>query len=159
MARVYLETSFISACVTQRKDVGSLYRRGASREWWEIQSGRHELFASAEVMAELSHADYPQSAEALNWLRDIPLADIDDEVRGFAGILVREHAMPAPVAGDAIHVAAGCVHAMDYILSWNVRHLANPNKLVHLRTICIRAGYIPPRIITPDLLWEENDAQ
>src|SRR5205085_6318242 len=52
MARVYLETSFISACVTNRTDVASLYRKQVSNEWWETQRSRHELFVSAEVTEE-----------------------------------------------------------------------------------------------------------
>lgn len=154
MARVYLETSFVNACVTTRTDVRSLYRRDTSREWWETQAAAHRLFVSVEVLAELSHPDYPQGPDALAWIEAVPLVDVDEEVRGFANILVRERVMPAPVAGDAVHIAAACVHAMDYVLSWNVRHLANPHKVVHLRTMCIRAGYLPPRIVTPDLLWE-----
>jgi hypothetical protein len=157
MARVYLETSFISACVTTRADPASIYRRDTSIDWWRAQAPRHELFISAEVIAELSHPDFASGIEALEQIRDVPLLDIDAEVRGFAQILVRERVMPAPIAGDAIHVAVACVHAADYVLSWNVRHLANPNKITHLRTICVRAGYLPPRIVTPELLWETTD--
>jgi len=39
-------------------------------------------------------------------------------------------------------------------MSWNVRHLANPNKTAHLRAVCRRLGLVPPQIVTPDLLWE-----
>ena len=46
MARVYLETSFVSACVTSRKDLASRYRRETSLEWWRVQSRRHALFLS-----------------------------------------------------------------------------------------------------------------
>lgn len=157
MARVYLETSFISACVTTRTDPASVYRREASRDWWVSQSSVHKLHISAEVINELSSPSYPVSADALRWIEDVPLLEINDEVVGFAEILVQHQVMPSPVAGDALHVAVACVHDLDYILSWNVRHLANPNKLTHLRTICVRAGYLPPRIVTPDLLWEDND--
>ncbi|MCY2954071.1 MAG: type II toxin-antitoxin system VapC family toxin [Planctomycetota bacterium] len=157
MPRVYLETSFVSACVSNRTDAASIYRREASRDWWQAQGPRHELFVSLAVLAELSAPAYPMSREALDWVMNIPSLEIDEEVRGFAEILVRERVMPSPVAGDAIHVAVACVHDLDYLLSWNVRHLANPNKLTHLRTICVRVGYLPPRILTPDLLWEDPD--
>lgn len=156
MARVYLETSFISALVTTRTDVASMYRRDASREWMESQSRRHELFASLEVINELDRPAFRQRAEALDIVRQLPLLTIDDAVVGFAELLIREHVMPGPLSGDALHVAASCLHRMDYLLSWNVRHLANANKLQHLQTICLRVAVFAPRIVTPDLLWETN---
>lgn len=154
MARVYLETSFISACVTDRTDPVSAYRRQTSEEWWNTQAWRHDCCVSSEVIAELSHPAFARSEAALNLVAKTPLLPLTDEVAGLAAILVRDKAMPRPTAGDAVHVAAAAVHAMDYLLTWNVRHLANPNKLEHLRTICLRVGILPPRIVTPDLLWE-----
>jgi len=84
----------------------------------------------------------------------LELLEITDEVIGVADILIREYAMPAPVAGDAMHVAVCAVYEMEYLLSWNVRHLANPNKAKHVRLICRRLGLVPPEIVTPDLFWE-----
>jgi hypothetical protein len=54
MARVYLETSFVSACVTDRQDAASVYRHDVSNRWWAEQRARHEVSISAEVIAELS---------------------------------------------------------------------------------------------------------
>lgn len=65
--------------------------------------------------------------------------------------------MPGPVAGDAIHVAIACWHEVAYLLSWNVKHLANPRKVRHVETICRRRGLVPPRILTPDMLWDEDE--
>jgi predicted nucleic acid-binding protein len=154
MARTYLETSFVSACVTDRQDVASSYRRQMSREWWETQRARHELFVSAEVFAELSHPAFRVRDDALRLIAGLPRLAINDDIRGLARLLVREKVMPGPVAGDAVHVAVATVHGLDYLLSWNVRHLANPNKLEHLRRVCRRVGLMPPLILTPDLLWE-----
>ena len=110
-----------------RTDAASIYRRDTSRDWWQTQAGKHELFISAEVLTELSSPTYPMSQQALDWVSDTPLLPINEEVIGFAEVLARRQAMPAPVAGDAIHVAVATVHDLDYVLSWNVRHLANPN--------------------------------
>lgn len=79
------------------------------------------------------------------------------EVTGLARILIDQRVMPAPLAGDAIHVAAAAFYRIDFVLSWNVRHLANPNKARHLATICMRLGFVPPQIVTPDFLWEPPD--
>ncbi|MCK6485129.1 MAG: hypothetical protein HUU22_00820 [Phycisphaerae bacterium] len=66
--------------------------------------------------------------------------------------------MPRPsVAGDAVHVAAATIHRMDYLVTWNVQHMANPNKRSHFATICLRLGLLPPQIVTPDLLVEYDE--
>jgi hypothetical protein len=86
---------------------------------------------------------------------NLEILPLTQEVRGLAKTLVREKVMPGPDgSGDAVHVAVATVHRMNFVLSWNVRHLANVNKLEHLRVICQRLGYIPPVITTPEVLWE-----
>lgn len=157
MARVYLETSFISACVTSRQDLGSRYRKETSLAWWRFQSRRHSLSVSAEVVRELSSPSYPARDRALEFIGGIPLLALDVEVQGLARILIREKVMPGPIAGDAIHVAVACWHEVEYLLSWNVKHLANPRKVRHLETVCLRLGLVAPRILTPDMLWEEDE--
>ena len=154
MDRVYLETSFVSACVTSRVDSKSQYRREVSREWWAVQSTHFDLVSSLEVIRELSQPEHAERDAALALIANVPLLDLDDEVAGVATVFVREFVMPKPVAGDALHVAAAAVHAVPYILSWNVRHLANPNKEAHLLVVCRRLGLAAPKIVTPDFLWE-----
>ena len=67
--------------------------------------------------------------------------------------------MPAPaIGGDAVHVAVAVAHRMDYILTWNVKHLANRNKRAHFAVICMRLGLVPPLIVPPDMLQEFEDA-
>lgn len=158
MARVYLDTSFISACVSTREDPASIVRREASLEWMATQRPRHSVFISSVVLDELEDPAFVASPEAIKLAADIELLDITDQVSGVATVLVQENVMPGPAhAGDAVHVAASAVHRVDYLLSWNVRHLANPNKVRHLQTICRRLGLIPPTIMTPETLWEDSE--
>lgn len=156
MARVYLETSLISACVSTKTDLASLYQRKSSLEWLEVQGPLHQLYISAEVTDELDSPSYPRRHEAMDLCARFGLLAVNDDVVGLAKVLVRERVMPGPVAGDAVHVAAACVHRMNYLLSWNVRHLANRNKVAHLQVVCLRLGYMPPLILTPELLWERS---
>ncbi|MFG0283101.1 MAG: hypothetical protein ACF8R7_01645 [Phycisphaerales bacterium JB039] len=155
MARVYLETSFISACVTDREDAASVYRRETSLEWWEKQGPRHELVVSTEVLAELDNPGFRGRDAALAMIEPLGLLAADADALGLAQVLVRERVMPGPIdRGDSMHVAIATVHGTDFIVSWNVRHLANLNKLDHLRAVTMRLGLLPPMIVTPDLLWE-----
>lgn len=43
---------------------------------------------------------------------------------------------------------------MEYLLTWNVKHLANPNKRLHLTAVCAEFGYRCPIIVRPDDLTE-----
>jgi hypothetical protein len=65
--------------------------------------------------------------------------------------------MPAEARGDAFHLALASVHAMDALLTWNVRHLANPRKVGHLTIINRRLGLPTPVICTPGVFMEESD--
>lgn len=49
------------------------------------------------------------------------------------------------------------VAGMDYMLTWNIQHLANPNKTQHLNVVCLEFGLIPPRIRRPDDMLEIGD--
>ncbi len=157
MARVYLETSFFSACVTTRTDVESQFWKQESLGWLKTQSRKHQLYISAEVLAELSQPSYPRSQDALSFVVGAEVLDVTTEVLGLARTFISEKVMPGPLEGDAVHVAAAVFHRMEYLLTWNVKHLANPRKRTHLTKVCLRAGFVPPEIVTPTNLWEPED--
>jgi hypothetical protein len=152
--KVYLETSFVSACVTTRTDPSSLHRRKESLEWWDSERQKHALLISTEVLAELADPAFPMRLQAAAFVKDVPVLGISPEALGFGQMLIDEQVMPRPLKGDALHVAVATLARADYILSWNVKHLANANKRVHLAKICLRIGYPPPSIVTPESLWE-----
>jgi hypothetical protein len=156
MARVYLETSFFSACVTTRTDVDSQSWKGRSLSWLKTQAPRHELRISAEVIGELSSPGFAKREEALAFTSGFPLLPINEEVLQLAQFLIAQRLMPGPLKGDALHVAVAAYHSMEYILTWNVKHLANPNKRVHLARILTDLGKPVPAIVTPDVLWEDD---
>ena len=151
-----METSFVSACVTDRKDAGSVYRREKSLDWWAFQAQRHEVLVSNEVIAELSEPGYRQRELALKFIEELEVLDVSPPALGLARLLIKERVMPGPLKGDAVHVAICAILGIEYLLSWNVRHLANPNKVVHLRQICEREGVVAPQILTPESLWEQQ---
>jgi hypothetical protein len=155
---VYVETSVPSAYVSARTDPGSVHRRAVTREWWQEQSTRYEIRVSDAVVLELSQGDWPGKEAALQLVEPLQRVLIDDEVIAVASRYIHEHLVPAGLVGDAAHLAAACVHEVDFLLTWNIRHLANPNKLDHLTVINRRMGLLTPRIVTPDMLWKEDES-
>jgi predicted nucleic acid-binding protein len=157
VVKAYLETSFFSLCVTKRDAPKMLVWKQTSLEWWRTQARLFELFISPEVVRELSSPDFVNRDEALAMIEGLSILDPAPEVDGFAELLVSERVMPAPATtGDALHVAYAAVYGIEYILSWNVAHLANPNKKTHLAVICARANLIAPSVVTPDMLQQEE---
>jgi hypothetical protein len=122
MARVYLETSFFSMCVTSRTDDLDVGRRASSKLWWQTQARHHDLFISPEVVRELSAPAFPSRDQAVAMLHGLTVLEFTTEVVELAEVLVRERAMPAPaVEGDALHLAVAIIHQMEYMLTWNVK--------------------------------------
>jgi hypothetical protein len=125
MTKVYLETSFFSACVSKRTSDKIVGWRASSLEWWNTQASRFELYISAEVIRELTSPDFPESKEALDYLKGLNVLQTRPEVLELAKELVGERIMPAPsVEGDAVHVAHTLFYEIGYLLTWNVKHLA-----------------------------------
>ncbi|MGD1275796.1 MAG: type II toxin-antitoxin system VapC family toxin [Tepidisphaeraceae bacterium] len=157
MAKVYLETSFFSACVSTRKSNKSIGWRASINEWWQRHARYFELYVSPEVVRELAAPEFPNGTKALAMIRGLQTLKLTPEVLDFAELLVTHKVMPSPaVEGDALHVAVAAVHGMDYLLTWNVMHLANPNKRTHLAIICMQLGLTAPQIVTPDMLQESE---
>ena len=50
---------------------------------------------------------------------------------------------------DAAHIAVACVGKMDYLLTWNCKHIANAEMILKIESICRKEGYRCPVICTP----------
>jgi hypothetical protein len=152
---VYIETTIPSAYVTTRTDPASLFRRQVTRDWWHEQACRYELLTADSVLIELGTGEWKGKDEALALIEAVPRLAIDAEVLAVARRYIVERLIPSDLAGDALHLAAACVHEVDYLLTWNIRHLANPNKTEHLVVVNRRLGLLTPQIVTPEALWIE----
>lgn len=76
-----------------------------------------------------------------------------------AKVLVDSRVTPIGVGGDALHVAMAVCAGMDYMATWKVKHLANPNKVNHVERVCASEGWRVPKIVRPDTLLEIEDDQ
>ena len=135
-------------------------RRETGRNWLNRYAKAFELCISPEVVRELSSADFPASVRepALRMLQGLEALAFTEDVRWVADLLVRERVMPGPaVEGDAVHLATCVVHQVEYLMTWNQKHLANPNKRTHLAVTCARLNLPVPQVVTPDLMIVEDD--
>ena len=155
--KVYLETSFLSACVTTRTTARAEYEREMSLAWLDIEAPNHELLLADPVIAELSVPTYLNRDAALLLATRFDLEAITPAMEAFAVVLAQRFVMPQDLFGDALHVAAAVMLKCNVLLTWNVKHLANDRKQPHLRTICEEYHLVAPRLVRPDILLQENE--
>jgi hypothetical protein len=151
---VYIETTIVSYLVADpSKDLVQAAHQTVTRDWW-TRRGRFELFVSAAVVAEARRGNAAQAARRLAALSGIPLLSAGAQVGSLVRILLRTGALPARARGDAVHVAIAAVNGTDYLLTWNLRHLANASIRGRIDAACRQAGLVPPIICTPEELME-----
>jgi hypothetical protein len=80
---------------------------------------------------------------------------VSDDVEVLAGRLLEGAALPASAKIDALHIAVATVHGIDFLLTWNCKHIANAVTRPKIEAICRAFGYEPPVTCTPLELMEE----
>jgi predicted nucleic acid-binding protein len=124
--KIYIETSVISYLTSRTsRDLVTAARQQLTTEWWESKKSLYSLFVSQPVVSESSEGDQNASKKRMAVLKKLPLLEVTDEAIEFAKFLVEETPFPENASLDALHVAIACVHRMDFILTWNFKHIAN----------------------------------
>jgi len=156
--RVYVETSVVSYLTARpSRDLVAAARQRITVEWWNRRAGSFELYVSAAVIREASFGDSAASAARLALASSLPVLAASARAEQLAEALVAEGALPSKALEDAAHIAIAAVHGMDFLLTWNFRHIANAERREDVARVCRTAGYDPPVICTPEELDEDED--
>jgi len=152
-AKIYLETSLVSYLTsTPSRDIIIASRQQITQIWWDTQRPRFTLYISPFVIQEAGAGDPDAVKKRLSAIRHIPLLEVNEEILVLANSLLAGQAIPEKSTGDALHLAIAAFHNMDYLLTWNYRHLANAERRRLIARAVQSAGYNSPVICTPDEL-------
>ncbi len=159
MKSVYIETSILSYLTARpSREIRAIAWQEVTVQWWGTARQRYDLYTSEVVVAEAREGDPTAAERHINALRGIPELVVDTEVESLAAKLISEGGIPSAAEFDALHVALAAVHGVDFLLTWNCRHINNADTKPKIRSICALAGYVCPEICTPqELLPEESD--
>jgi hypothetical protein len=151
--KIYLETTIISYLAARpSKDLITAAHQQVTHDWWQNRRSDFNLFSSQLVIQESSAGDAAVAQTRLQLLSDIPLVQVNVDCVSLARALVERGPIPEKAAVDALHIAIATVHGMDYLLTWNCKHIANAEMQTSVNRICRSAGYEPPVICTPEEL-------
>lgn len=153
MQTVYIETSIISYLTARpSRDVVGISRQQLTQQWWETQRSLFDLVVSPLVGDEASRGDPEAASRRLQIIKGLRLIHPTPEVRAFTKQILAEGALPRTAADDALHIALAVVHGIDYLLTWNCRHIDNARTKPQIRRLCQREEYGFPEICTPEEL-------
>jgi hypothetical protein len=153
MESVYLETTFISYLVARpSRDVIVAGHQQTTQDWWENRRSEFECSVSQVVIDEASVGDPAEAQKRLAIISGLPALDVTADATALAQAIMAAAILPPHAVRDAAHVAVAAVHAVDYLLTWNCKHLANAQIARRIEVVCEKLGHKMPIICTPEEL-------
>ncbi len=158
MATAYIETTIPSYYVARASDsLLQASKQASTRKWWDSGCSNFELFTSLETLDEAEKGNDLMATERLLLLKDIPLLPLPNEGLELAKQLVVSGIVPNKAASDALHIAVASVHRINYLVTWNFKHIANPFIRDRLRLAVAKAGFELPVMCSPEELLQNED--
>ena len=154
--KVYVETSVISNLTARpSRNVIDAGHQVSTCEWWNSCQGELELYSSAVVEREASKGDAGAAASRMTALSKTKTLPVTNEAIDLAERLLNETAVPRTSFDDALHIAVAAINKMDFLVTWNCKHIANAATMSKIYKVCADAGYSCPLICTPEQMKGE----
>ena len=126
MHTVYLETTIVGHIAGRiHSDPYTAARQRTTRDWWLNANSMYALYISQLVVDECSGGDPKAASERLAVIEKLPLLQTSDDVDALSAALISAKAIPASEPRDAFHIAISAVNGVNYLLTWNFKHIAN----------------------------------
>ena len=156
---VHIESSVISYLTARpSRDLVIAGHQAVTAEWWNDRRLRYDVYVSLLVVEEISAGDASAAEERLRAIADIPSVTIAAEAESLASALLASNAVPANSVRDALHIAIAATQGIDYLITWNFRHINNASTRTMVINIVSNSGLICPVLCSPEELMGEDDA-
>ncbi len=155
--KVYLETSVVSYLTARpSRSIVAAGHQLVTLEWWQKERKLYDLLISDLVILEASAGNVQMAKKRLEFLNFLPLLEAGSEARDLTKKIIGSKVMPEKAASDASHIAIATVHGLDYLLTWNCKHIANAKIFPKIFEIIRAEGYKPPILCTPEELLGDS---
>lgn len=157
---VYVETTIPSYLAAwPSRDLLLATQQQLTQEWWRAASETYELVVSQSVIEEASRGDTSAAAQRIELLKMLQVLPDDPAVPPLATEYVSVLTLPDKARADAIHLATAVVFELDYLVTWNMRHLANSLTMRRLTEYNSQHALWIPLIVTPQYLLESQQQE
>ncbi|MEQ8210142.1 MAG: type II toxin-antitoxin system VapC family toxin [Lacipirellulaceae bacterium] len=158
METVYLETTVVGSIagrIHPHPDMAARQRK--TRLWWKSASSQYHVVISQLVIDECSAGDPSAAQERLDEVSHLPKLEIADDSHDLANALMLGGAIPESEPRDALHIAIAATNGVEYLVTWNFKHIANATLRQRICDVCLANGFEPPVICTPEELGGMTD--
>lgn len=153
--RVYIETTVISYLAARlSRDATITSRQRLTQQFWYEHADRFELVISPTVISEVRRGNAEAVQRRLNLVSGITRLPMSDAILNLTQNLLDAGALPRSAETDATHIAIAAVHNVEYLATWNYKHITNVHKRQHIEQVCRDNDFRPPIICTPAQLIE-----
>lgn len=147
---IYIETSILGYLTARSTDNLILAANiKVTQDWWDNCRTSFVLYASEVVLDEAAKGDREIADRRLSLLQPLMLLDLTKEAIELAKEFLKQSNLPSKASNDALHMALATVYGLDYLLTWNCKHMANALIQKKLSQISSGLGYELPVICTP----------
>jgi hypothetical protein len=154
---LYLETTIPSFLVgTISPVLATASHQALTLRWWDEERDKYRLFISSLVEDEIKKGRAGFADKRRELIADIQRLEVTPEILQLADELHSILHLPPLAKPDAAHLAVACHHEIDYLLTWNMKHLANGHVRHALQRLHDSGSQYFPTICTPEELLEEN---
>lgn len=153
MESVYLETTFISYLVARpSRDLLVAAHQQITQECWANRRSQFVCSVSQVVIDEASVGDTAEVQKRLAIIGGLPTLEVSPDAESLTRAIMAAGILPPHAFPDAARVAVSAVHSVDYLLTWNCKHLANAQITRRMALVCEKLGQKRPIICTPEEL-------
>lgn len=153
MEQVYLETTIQSYLVSKEsRDIIVLGHKELTKEWWLKNKNKYELFVSEIVIDEISQGNPDLIKERLEIIKEIKALKLTNEIENIASKYMEFFNFPDKLVRDIYHVSYCVFYNIDFLLTWNCKHIANAHFKIQLEKLNNKLKLYTPMICTPEEL-------
>ena len=155
--KVYIETtvvSYLAARLSRNTTIAA--RQQATRQFWHEHAHRFDFITSDAVLDEIEEGDKTLAQRRIHLLRPLTVFETTPAASQLTQALLNSGAVPRSSQTDAKHIAVAAVYNVEYLATWNYKHIANVQKWSQIEHICRDNGFRAAIICTPAVLIEVN---
>jgi len=154
---IYIETTIPSYLTAKpSRDILQLARQSITQKWWETKRQDYDLVTSDFTVTECRRGDPVAAQRRIECISGIPLLELTEDMFLLSNIYMKFLLIPENSKDDTLHLAACVIKQVDYLLTWNCKHLG-PVTMQMVQKYNDKHGLFVPILVTPEAFFDERE--